>query len=123
MYKIQWYLEVTDILTNMEKTELRRIRTNFRLAAAAALIVLSAGTTFYHFVEKLSWVDAFYFSTITLTTVGYGDITPHTTLGKLFTCAYVVIGIAIIGAFGNLLIKTSMVRREQRQEKSDQPEQ
>ncbi|HIC86875.1 MAG TPA: two pore domain potassium channel family protein, partial [Aquificae bacterium] len=30
-----------------------------------------------------NFMDAFYFTVITFTTIGYGDITPQTTLGKL----------------------------------------
>lgn len=63
-----------------------------------AMVVLSIGTVFYHYVESLSWLDAFYFSTITLTTIGYGDISPKTDLGKLFTIPYSIMGIAILGA-------------------------
>ena len=103
----------------MNTDELSRVHTNFKLASGAAVLILSGGTIFYHFIEKLSWVDALYFSIITLATVGYGDIVPHTTAGKLFTCLYVIVGIAIIGTFGNLLIKQSLLKRELRQQKKN----
>lgn len=97
----------------MDKDEIADIDQKFGLAAVATLIVLSGGTVFYHYVEKLNFVDAFYFSTITLTTVGYGDIAPQTTVGKLFTTVYILIGIAILGSFANLLLKRQMIRRNQ----------
>lgn len=50
---------------------------------------------FYHFVEKWSWIDAFYFSVITIATVGYGDFSPQTNLGKLFTVGYILVGIGL----------------------------
>ncbi len=84
---------------------------NFRIAGVIALSVLATGTVFFHFVEGLRWLDAFYFSTITLTTVGYGDITPHTDVGKLFTVFYVLIGIGIIATFANLFLKNAISRR------------
>ncbi len=84
---------------------------NFRIAGVIALSVLATGTIFFHFVEGLKWLDAFYFSTITLTTVGYGDITPHTDVGKLFTVFYVLIGIGIIATFANLFLKNAISRR------------
>ena len=89
-----------------------RIKTQFRLAAGAAAVVLLGGALFYHFTEGLSWVDAFYFCVITLTTIGYGDITPHTDAGKIFTIFYVFIGIAIIATFAQLLLKNNIARRE-----------
>lgn len=69
------------------------------LLAFATVSILSIGTVVYHVVEKFSWVDAYYFSVITLTTVGYGDMAPHTTFGKIFTTIYIFIGIGIITAF------------------------
>lgn len=102
----------------MNHEDIREIDQKFALAAVATLIILSGGTLFYHFVEKLSYVDAFYFSTITLTTVGYGDISPETTVGKLFTSFYVLTGIAILGSFANLLLKRQMIRRNQKNTKN-----
>ena len=87
---------------------------SFRIVAATALTVLCVGAVFYHAVEHLSWLDAFYFCTITLATVGYGDIVPHTDAGKIFTIFYVLVGIGIIAAFANLFLKNAVARREQR---------
>ncbi len=64
--------------------------------AAIAFIILLIGVFFYHFVEGWSYLDAAYFSTATLTTVGYGDLTPATAFGKIFTIMYMFGGIAII---------------------------
>lgn len=97
--------------------EYERIRLSLRAAAAAALVLLVVGAIFYHHVEQLRWLDAFYFCTITLATVGYGDIVPHTDAGKLFTIFYVLIGIGIIATFANLLIRRSGLRHELRRQR------
>lgn len=93
------------------------IHRQYRAATSVALAMLAIGAVFYHFVENLKWLDAFYFCTITLTTIGYGDIAPKTDAGKLFTIFYVLAGIGIIAFFVNLLIKNAVLRREIRQTK------
>jgi len=50
-------------------------------------------------VEGLSLLDTYYFLVTTATTVGYGDISPKTGLGKFFVTIYMVIGIALLGLF------------------------
>lgn len=71
----------------------------YHVLLAATALTLGIGTVFYHIVEKFSWLDAYYFSVVTLATVGYGDLTPHTDIGKLFTTFYIFIGVGIITAF------------------------
>ncbi len=63
------------------------------------LIVL--GTVAYHYLENWSWIDSIYFSVVTLTTVGYGDFSPQTDAGKIFTIFYIILGIGIILSFIN----------------------
>lgn len=65
---------------------------------AVASVVVGIGTVFYRFVEDLAWLDSLYFSVITLTTVGYGDFSPVTSTGKVFTMFYVLAGIGIFVA-------------------------
>lgn len=42
-----------------------------------------------------SFVDAIYFSMVTLTTVGYGDLFPSTPGTRLFTCFFVTFGVGV----------------------------
>lgn len=67
--------------------------------------MLSFGSIFYHFVEGWSWIDSIYFSFISLTTVGFGDITPNTDVGKVFTIFYLTVGIGLILSFIDILFK------------------
>lgn len=76
--------------------------------ALVGAALLTTGVVFYHVVEGLSWLDSLYFCVITLTTIGYGDITPHTDLGKIFTVFYVLFGISILAAVANYLLRHAM---------------
>ncbi|MEO5628002.1 MAG: potassium channel family protein [Candidatus Saccharimonadales bacterium] len=77
----------------------------YKVLVTAALAMIAGGTVFYHFVEKWNWVDAYYFCVVTLATVGYGDFVPKTDIGKIFTTGYILVGVGIIGAFANALVK------------------
>ena len=62
-------------------------RMGFFLAASVVFMaaMLLVFTVFYHFVEDLSWLDAFYFTVVTTRTIGFGDISPQTAAGKIGT--------------------------------------
>ena len=66
-------------------------------------VIILIGTLCYHFIEGWSYVDSLYFSVVTLTTIGFGDLHPVTDGGKLFTVAYVILGVVIILQFINTL--------------------
>lgn len=78
------------------------------------LVILSSGTLFYHDIEGWSWLDSAYFSVITVTTVGYGDLTPHTPIGKVFTMLYLFVGIGILFAFVNLVARNAVEENKDR---------
>jgi len=61
-------------------------------------------------------VDAFWWASATVTTVGYGDVVPVTELGRLMGIILMFVGIAIIGTFisalGALLIGSRLKKHE-----------
>nr|WP_234899520.1 potassium channel family protein [Ruegeria lacuscaerulensis] len=52
-------------------------------------------SVFYRYVESWSWLDSIYFSVVTISTVGYGDFSPETAAGKIFTMFYIIVGLGI----------------------------
>jgi len=74
-------------------------RPETRALMVLALVVLITGVVYYVNVEHWSLVNAIYFCVVTLGTVGYGDITPATDAGKLFTVMYIIVGLSVIGGF------------------------
>lgn len=76
--------------------KLTKKRKKLLLTGVAAFAMLGIGTIFYHVVEGMSWIDATYFTTMTLATVGYGDHVPVTPEGKIFTIGFVIVGITIM---------------------------
>jgi voltage-gated potassium channel len=83
----------------------------FRSLFGLVVLTLAAGTAFYRDVEGWSLLDSFYFSAITLATVGYGDLAPTTPGGKLFTVFYVFAGVGIILTFVQAVAGASVAQR------------
>ena len=65
----------------------------------AALTVLGVIAFFsalvFMVLEGWSFLDAFYFCIVTMSTVGYGDFSPQTALGKIYTIFFLLVGIGI----------------------------
>ena len=83
----------------------------FKWVLLAAVSVIATGTVFYHYFMPLKWLDAVYFSVITITTVGYGDIHPTNDITKIFTIFYVLLGVGIIAASLNILVRIAAQKR------------
>ena len=77
----------------------------------AALLVV--GTIFFRMIEGWSWLDSLYFCVITLSTVGYGDMSPSTPESKIFVMIYIVFGISLFVSFANMLIQARHELRDQ----------
>lgn len=91
----------------------------YRELLITTIIILIIGTFTYNYLEGWSYIDSLYFSVVTLTTIGYGDFTPQTDAGKLFTILYIVIGIGMILSFINTIYNhfTNMKEQEKKNKK------
>ena len=81
------------------------------ILAAAAFGLLAVGTIVYRLLEDWSWVDSLYFSTVAVTTVGFGDLAPSSDASKMFTVGYILFGIAIITTYLNARLTRRETRR------------
>lgn len=72
-----------------------QVRKSLLSAFIMLFLIYLIAVPFYMHFEKLSLINAIYFVSITITTVGYGDITPQTDLGKMFTILVLFSGVSI----------------------------
>ncbi len=85
---------------------------DYYILLSLAITVVTVGTVVFHQLEKWSWIDSFYFTIITLATIGYGDLVPTTPVGKLVTVLFVIAGVGIFLAFLNKMMEGRVERRE-----------
>ncbi len=116
--------------------EEHHITRNIVMVLMLIIILYVVSVFFYHKFEGWNYLDATYFVTMTITTIGYGDLVPKTVEGKLFTIFLAFIGISLafllianIGGFRektidrhvadrlSLLRKISVLQRPPPQEK------
>jgi voltage-gated potassium channel len=58
--------------------------------------VLLWGGVGFHLIENVDLITSFYWTVSTVTTVGYGDVAPHTPLGKVFASVLMLVGVSSI---------------------------
>lgn len=66
----------------------------------------------YHELEGWGYVDSFYFTGITLSTIGYGDLYPTTDISKIFTVFFAFAGIGILAAALSIIAGAYFEKRE-----------
>ncbi|KAL0363124.1 UNVERIFIED_CONTAM: Two-pore potassium channel 1 [Sesamum calycinum] len=77
---------------------------DFKLVFLILLAYVSVGAFCFFLVryqikgnKTNGFIDAIYFCIVTMTTVGYGDLVPDSTMAKLLACVFVFMGMALIG--------------------------
>ena len=85
----------------------------FRLKLFLGLFiaVMLLGTIAFSYAENISLLDAFYFSIVTVATVGYGDISPRNIEGKLLAIALIITG---VGTFLEVIAGITQVMLQRR---------
>jgi voltage-gated potassium channel len=88
---------------NREKQSTRIARTTgrpgsgLRSAILLILAVVVLGTIGYSLLEGWPLDDSLYMTVVTMTTVGYGDLSPHTDAGRYFTIGLLLASVGVAG--------------------------
>jgi voltage-gated potassium channel Kch len=105
-----------DEISDLQR-EYSEIRKRYALVFLTTMVLIGGGSVIYHHLMQLTWINAVYFTTVTLATVGYGDIVPKTDATKIFTIFYIFVGVGTIATFASLLVRQAGLRRELRRAK------
>lgn len=109
-------------LSETERTKLERAKADlknqtvlFPAISGFLFVLIGFSVYFYHIIEKWNVLDSIYFTVVTMATVGYGDFTPKTNVGKVYTMLLIILGIATFTAFITQLAKRQSLKRVQKE--------
>lgn len=60
---------------------------------------MALGTGLFKFLEPFTWIQAFYFTVSTMTTVGYGDLVPSSDGTRLVVALYMIVSVSLYVSF------------------------
>lgn len=81
------------------------------VALLVLLTILSMGMTGFHYLEGWNFVESLYATVVTISTVGYGDFSPHTSGGMLFTVFLIIVGVGTMLYTVGLVTETMLEGR------------
>jgi voltage-gated potassium channel len=65
-------------------------------AVLAVTIAIGLGTAGFHLIEGWSLLDSLYVAAQTVTTVGYGDLSPATRNGRIFSTVFMLVAVGVV---------------------------
>ena len=81
----------------MHNPLIRLLKSKIYTAILLLAILLSAGVIGFKVLSQLTWIDAFYMTVITITTVGFGEVQPLDQTSKIFTIFLILTSVVIVG--------------------------
>jgi len=92
----------------------------FRVLIFVLITLIASGTIFYSSVEGWGLIDSLYFSVMTMSTIGYGDFSPTTTLSKLFTITYALLSIGVFVAVVTKIVAAILDKKKESKHRKQQ---
>src|ERR1044072_7789469 len=71
-------------------------RTSLRMGVIAVGCAIGLGTVVFHLIEGWSILDSLYVTAQTVTTVGFGDLTPRTIAGRAFAAVFMMVSVGVV---------------------------
>lgn len=101
------------------RNDLKRFLSRPLIIGSLYLVLIPVFGIIYYFFpsfwkDPLTFIQSLYFSIVTITTLGYGDISPQTELARIIVAIEALFGVVTIGSFLNAVARRGEEERELR---------
>jgi len=97
--KLLRLIRIVGFTGKIQKNIKRFFNTNgFIYLIITTVILILIGAEIYSVAESVNYMNSLWWAIATTTTVGYGDISPHTEVGRLIAVVLMILGIGLIGS-------------------------
>ncbi len=104
LYRASEAVRILAVVERSNKNLSRFMRTNnFNYTLGVAIVIILISSILISFIEKINLGSSLWWSIVTVTTVGYGDIYPQTPYGKIIASILMLVGIGFISSLTSTL--------------------
>lgn len=97
---------------------MKRKHTLLVVSIISFVILITVGTIIFSHIENWPLIDSFFYTTMTVTTIGYGDLVPTHNLSKIITSFYAMVSIPValflFGLVAEDILETRLGRFEKK---------
>mmetsp|Transcript_761 Transcript_761/g.961 ORF Transcript_761/g.961 Transcript_761/m.961 type:complete len:392 (-) Transcript_761:49-1224(-) len=102
---------------SIHKWEMKYSRRKFVISIIEIFFVMAVGTIVMGLGEDWTYAEAFYWASVTITTVGFGDFVPTTNALKWFTTFYSMVGVVMMARALSYMAQFPIIQRRIRSER------
>ncbi len=118
LFKIFRLVRLVGLSGKLQKNAKKFLKTNgliYLMIICTIILIISAAL--YSVSENVSFGESLWWAIATATTVGYGDISPHTAIGKLAAVLLMFVGIGFIGTLTSSITAYFAGQEENKEDK------
>ncbi|PWF99633.1 ion transporter [Levilactobacillus bambusae] len=104
LVRIARLIRLAGVIVKIREKLYSFLKTNgFLYLMYASIVIILLASAFFSMAENISFGEAIWWALTTATTVGYGDVAPHTHAGKVIAIFLMLVGVGFVGMLTSTL--------------------